>query len=469
MTSVRARPWLLSVVAIALGAAASDLGCSHAAPAPAPGPTLTTEQLRDPATCGGCHEPHYREWAGSMHAYAADDPLFRAMNARGQRETGGALGSFCVQCHAPLAVRAGATRDGLNLDAVDPSLKGITCYYCHSIDDVTGAHNAPLHLATDGVLRASIADPIANPAHRAGYSPWHDGGRAEAAKMCGSCHDVQNDHGVDLARTYAEWQTTIFARADPKLRLSCPSCHMAGRDAPAATVAGAPLRRVHDHTRAGVDVALTPFAQTDAQRKAVQASLDPSLVTKLCVKLAAGETVAEVTLDDAFAGHSWPSGAAYHRRAWLEVAAFADDGTEIYRTGAVPDDRSVASVAATDKDLFHLGDQMFDAAGEPAEMLWEATRIDSALLLPAVTTDPADPAYYHAVIKSFSIPRTKKVVRVTSAVHIRPVDFDFVDDLIGSGDLDPALRAKVTTFTLAGSEREWTLDGVGLFHCMPGP
>src|SRR6185295_7870613 len=74
--------------------------------------------LLDPQNCKSCHPVHVDEWAGSMHAYASDDPLFRAMNKRGQRETNGALGDFCVKCHAPLAVRDGLTRDGLNLDQV---------------------------------------------------------------------------------------------------------------------------------------------------------------------------------------------------------------------------------------------------------------------------------------------------------------------------------------------------------------
>ena len=51
-----------------------------------------------------------------MHAYAADDPVFLAMNRRGQREAG--IGDFCVQCPRPMAVRTGATTDGLNLDSL---------------------------------------------------------------------------------------------------------------------------------------------------------------------------------------------------------------------------------------------------------------------------------------------------------------------------------------------------------------
>ncbi|HEY1909129.1 MAG TPA: multiheme c-type cytochrome, partial [Myxococcaceae bacterium] len=58
---------------------------------------LTRAQLLDPAVCQSCHPDQYSEWAGSMHAYSTKDPVFRAMNARGQRETDGGLGSFCVQ------------------------------------------------------------------------------------------------------------------------------------------------------------------------------------------------------------------------------------------------------------------------------------------------------------------------------------------------------------------------------------
>ena len=69
----------------------------------------------NPKNCATCHADHFKQWSGSMHAYASDDPVFVAMNARAQRESKGAVGSFCVGCHAPLAVRTGATTDGLNL------------------------------------------------------------------------------------------------------------------------------------------------------------------------------------------------------------------------------------------------------------------------------------------------------------------------------------------------------------------
>ena len=58
--------------------------------------TMSREQLLDPQTCASCHEAYVREWSGSMHAYASEDPVFVAMNKRFQREGGGANKDFCL-------------------------------------------------------------------------------------------------------------------------------------------------------------------------------------------------------------------------------------------------------------------------------------------------------------------------------------------------------------------------------------
>src|SRR5439155_1373823 len=116
---------------VATGAIA---GCGGGTP---PTAKLSRQELEDPSTCKTCHPAHYEEWSGSMHAYASDDPLFRAMNTRAQRENP-ATGQFCVQCHAPMAVRENLTPDGLNLDDVPAPKRGVTCYFCHSAESVDG-------------------------------------------------------------------------------------------------------------------------------------------------------------------------------------------------------------------------------------------------------------------------------------------------------------------------------------------
>ena len=135
-------------------AAASAAGCGDG-PRTTP---LTRAELEDPEACKSCHPAQYEEWSGSMHAYAAEDPVFRAMNKRAQRDNP-ATGSFCMQCHAPLAVRQGLTTDGSNLDEVPAPKRGVTCYFCHNVDAVLGTHDNPLHLADDTTMRGEYRDP----------------------------------------------------------------------------------------------------------------------------------------------------------------------------------------------------------------------------------------------------------------------------------------------------------------------
>src|SRR5437867_13315611 len=91
---VRRRPLhLISLVALLAG-------CGDAPSSPVvPASPMTLAERMDPAACAGCHPEEYRTWSRSMHAVASDDPIFVAMNARAQRESRGALGSFCIRCH----------------------------------------------------------------------------------------------------------------------------------------------------------------------------------------------------------------------------------------------------------------------------------------------------------------------------------------------------------------------------------
>ena len=451
-------------VVVGLGAVvAATLGCDGAPPAP----DLTQEELRDPKACETCHPDHYREWSGSMHAYAAEDPVFLAMNARGQRETGGALGDFCVSCHAPMAVRDGATTDGLNLDGVPPELKGVTCYFCHSVTSVDGAHNNPLALADDGVLRGGFGDPVENTAHLSSYSALHDRTQMESSSLCGSCHDIVTPAGVHLERTFAEWQQTVFSKEQG--RLTCGECHMEGRNGPAADAPGVKLRRLHSHAVPGVDLALTDWPEKDAQRALVQKELDATLAAELCVRGpgAPGATLL-VVLDNVGAGHRWPSGAAQDRRAWVEVKAYSGDDV-IYESGVVGDGQPIS--AAADPDLWWVRDCLLDGRGDIVHDFWEAAVVHTNLLPGAVTSDPTDPAFYegHRVRvypRPTSSPPNLPVApdRVSMSVHLLPIGLDVLDDLVESGDLDPAVRAAMGGFTLASTELTWTADAATLVY-----
>jgi hypothetical protein len=458
---VRVVRFALLLAALGCAVAVAAVPACSSSPAPAPVRTLTHDQLLDPQSCNECHGDHYREWSGSMHAYAGVDPLFLAMNKRAQRETNGKNADFCVRCHTPMAVRTGATKDGLNLDGVDPKLKGVTCYFCHSVASVDGENDDPLTLATDDVMRGEIADPVHTAAHGAGYSAIHDRNRPEAAGLCGSCHDVTLGSGVVIEQTYVEWKGGLFAHDDPKTLLTCSSCHMPGSDGLAANLPNVPTRRVFDHSMPGVDVALTDFPEKDAQRAGVQSNLDPSLVAKLCVRPPTqGDTLA-VTLDAAFVGHAWPSGAVHDRRAWVEVIA-KTAGSVVYQSGVVADGTSIETIT-NDPNLWVLKEQLFDASSKGVLMMWQAVTTQSDLLSVAVTSDPNDPRYYHSTTKTYPVPPSAD--DITVRVRMIPVVLEVVDDLIASGDLDPQYRTQLPVFTLAGTQLHWT--SANGFACVP--
>jgi hypothetical protein len=414
-------------------------------------PSLSIEEVRDPESCRGCHPVHYEEWAGSMHAYAADDPVFIAMNERGQRETNGELGDFCVQCHAPLAVILGETTDGLNLDEVPRFLKGVTCAYCHQVDAMEDTNNAQLHLSEDGVMRGGIEAPVHTGAHVSEYSVLHDRNDLRSSDLCGPCHDVVTPAGVHLERTYQEWQGSIFAQ-DTIFRLSCGNCHARGQDGFVADLPDMPERRLHRHGMAGVDIAITEFPDITRQRGWVQDELDATLFASICVGPTAGGVEIIVRLDNVSAGHSWPSGSSQDRRAWSEVIAWSGD-QEVFSSGVVADDQAVTSLE--DPYLFLLRDQGFDAEGNEVHMFWDIASVESNLLSTSVTNDPLDPAFYHykeQVYPVFGVIPD----RITLRQRIRPMGLEVIDDLVDSGDLAPEIRTQLPTFDLRSTMLEWT-------------
>lgn len=431
--------------------------------APSPPLSTATEELQNPETCKSCHPQHYREWASSMHAYAADDPLFLAMNRRGQREAN--IGTFCVNCHAPMAVRTGATTDGLNLAELPQRLKGVTCYFCHNVDAVNGTHSNPLLLANDRVMRGQIKDPLRNGFHDSSYSSLVDRDRLESSQLCGSCHDIVNGHGVHLERTFQEWQDTVFAQ--PKVGTTCSQCHMdrAKEPGPAVRAPDAPLRELHSHRFPAVDLALTPFPDADELAREVQTFLDTSLQSALCVRGTGDAAELQVVLDNVAAGHSFPSGAAQDRRVWLEVVAYAD-GERIYESGVVEPEARLSG--ANLDELFWLGDCLLDEQGEQVRMFWEAREVDSNLLPGQQTFDSADPRFYQTHVR-FDYPQQSASIarfpdRVTLNVKLAPFDLDTFDSLVESGDLEDTadtsvaeMRARLAARTV-GEALEWTPD-----------
>lgn len=425
-------------------------------------PFAQRDALMDPATCEQCHPQHFREWSGSMHAYASKDPVFLAMNERGQRESNGELGDFCVQCHAPMALRTGATTDGLNLAEVPDALQGVTCYFCHTVTAVDGTHNNPLVLAMEESptpnspepMLGGLASPNENAFHNSQYSPLLDRTNAQSADLCGSCHDIVTPTGVHIERTYHEWKNSLFGKEELGQVLTCGQCHMPSADGLSSTSPGGQVRRLHGHAMAGVDIALTEFPERDSQRAAVQGNLDNVLLPRICVTQHEHGATVTLSVENIAAGHSWPSGAAADRRAWVEFAFYA--GQElVLAAGQIAEGEPL--LEREDPLLWRLGDRALNDANEEVHLFWQASSIETNLLEAPTNNSPFGHGSRQThVTREYET--DTPVDTVTMQVNIRPIGLDIVDALIDSEDLDPALRDAIPTFTLRSTVIQWSPD-----------
>ena len=203
----------------------------------------------------------------------------------------------------------------------------------------------------------------------------------------------------------------------------------------------------------GVDTALSPWPETGAQLAGIERDLAGPVKARLCASLTTG-FVAEVILDNALVGHSWPSGVTHARRAWVELTAYIGKDV-VFSSGAVA--RGEAVSTSKDPYLWLIRSHSFDASGTPTNHAWNAVQIESNLLTASVTTNPSDGRYYHSQSRKYPI-AAGWPDRIDVEVHLQPVGLDLLDELIESGDLDPDVRDRMPTFTLPAASISWTAD-----------
>jgi hypothetical protein len=440
-------------------------------------------QLEDPNTCKTCHPKHFDAWSGSMHAYASEDPVFVAMNARGQREA--QLGTFCINCHAPMAVKLGLS-DGTNYDpsTLPPIAKGITCYFCHNVDKVTDDHNNGLVLAMDQTMRGGASKPADTPAHDSLNDKNLMASETNASTMCGSCHDIITPApaSVHIERSFEEWTPTIFNQ--PGINgLTCSGCHMTGStgviaEGPGLNV-GSRDYGFHDHTFPAIDQAISDFPGTDAQAAGIATILDPAL-TIIGPRPVAGGTppggiclppdnILTVRMDTIGLGHNYPSGASQDRRVWLEVIAYDAGNNIVFSSGNVGDTQDPEDLTDSDS-ADYLGctdpanrkctgfwDRMTKMDGSRADFFWEVTNETSFFLKPPITLDQNSPMFDHSTTASWNVQTVAGTIdHITARIRTRPFPYATLDSLVASGDLDAKYAQSIKTLETAGATRTWT-------------
>ena len=140
----------------------------------------------------------------------------------------------------------------------------------------------------------------------------------------------------------------------------------------------------------------------------------------------------------------------------MEFTAYDASNAIIYQSGTVAP--NVGVTTSTDPDLWAMRDCIFDDTGKEVHMFWEAASYETNAL-PALTTfDITSPEFYKGhKFKMFPISGGTVPMpdRITLRVRVEAVGYDVLDNLIASGDLDPAVR-NVFTVLDVGTPLQWT-------------
>ncbi len=309
------------------------------------------EDFSSAEDCKSCHPTHFAEWASSMHAYSAKDPVWLKLQQHEQAvhlEKGIELGDFCVQCHSPVAALTDAITNHesfslSDLEALPPQIQeGVTCDICHMVTHIPEPTNVlteeqsfettDFKLFTDGTRYSILNDPVENEYHASEYHSGYD-----KSEFCQNCHNL-SVNGIDAEVTQFEWEGTAFQAMGSE----CQTCHMQTYEGRAAT--DGPLRSdLHRHFFPGVDVQLNTANPDPEHYSAVEALLleaaevyindiyHDSLINTLNLSLIITNNV----------GHKFPTGTTFARQLWIELSCEVNENI-IFSSGFLDENGDVS-------------------------------------------------------------------------------------------------------------------------------
>jgi hypothetical protein len=417
-----------------------------------------------PEYCGTCHQSHYEQWRGSMHAYATQDPVFIAMNTKGMAETEGRLGQFCVQCHAPVAslkeMLPVVVRDGRHVMDLDPTnpfvAHGIQCVTCHSIESVQGTQNAQLTLSEQTYFgpTGSEAAKAAHPMMKSAL--FSD--PAQKSILCGSCHDVLNPNGARLEATFSEWYANAFNDPrNPDKHRTCQDCHMPVYRGQ-ITIDG-PEKDLHAHTFVGVDQALIP----GFPGKVEQARLVRELLQD-CAELEVryngldenANAAVVVSVENINNGHNLPSGSTADRQVWVHLRVSDGAGNLVYESGMFDANGDLMDGVVGhsidpdgDPELFAFGQFIYGANGEHVSFPWQAHSYTDNLIGPG-----------QRKWRDYLIPLRLfegRTIRVEAVLKYRTFPPFLIRNLVDDGLLNPDDMEAIPVIEMERVETEFTL------------
>ncbi|WP_239027575.1 cytochrome c family protein [Geomonas diazotrophica] len=331
----------------------------------------STLDFTPPSVCQGCHEKQYKEWTGSVHQLAFQDPVYQGELNKAVKAVGHEISRQCEGCHSPAGVVTGEIKGPGNAGLSEMALAGVSCDICHSVSGTTH-WQTPSHEPENGsFILAPGAETKDGPrfVKRGPFTPgaecgggFHDCVESPLhlqADLCASCHQVYHyDAHFPLEATYLEWKHGPYAQRG----ILCQDCHMVETQAflKAADQFAKPQRGEYRHFFNGANYLLSYLAAGAARKAGNQEQAESSMkqyamaVDRL--KSAAsveiipnyhkGElTELQVRVKNLRAGHNLPTSLTNVRQMWLEIVAKDEAGRTILNSGQAGPDGSLPANA----------------------------------------------------------------------------------------------------------------------------
>jgi len=320
-----------------------------------------------PETCRDCHPKQYKEWSGSVHNLAFQDPIYQGELNKAVKSVGHEISRQCEGCHSPAGMLTGEIKGPGVTGLSSVASNGVSCDMCHSISGVTH-WQTPSHEPENGSMILTPGVESTNGVNlikRGPFKPsegcgggFHDCVESPLhlrADLCASCHQVFHyDRHFPLEATWHEWKSGAYAQKD----ILCQDCHMV--DIPTfKKVADSfykPLRSEYQHNFNGANYLLY-FLGAAAATKSGDKSEAAGLMKKYemaveRLKLAAeldiqpiylGGKLAEIKIKviNMRAGHNIPTSLTNVRQMWLEITAFDESGKIVLQSGTLNPDGSL--------------------------------------------------------------------------------------------------------------------------------
>jgi len=353
--------------------------------------------------CGGCHGDDpvdfanttsegedvspATNWRGTMMANSAKDPMWRSKvqqeiitNPAHAQE----LINKCTSCHAPvgrytnllLNNNPNYTLEELANDSL--ARDGVNCGACHQqkMEGLGHRFSGELTFHRDTIYGPFISEEEATPIFDAamlsfvGYMPLGHA-KTRQSEMCAGCHTLETNT-ADLdgnltgqtfieQATYHEWLNSAYKTStNPDVHKECQNCHMPTLQEPIVLASGYLFLQGRQpfaqHWLVGGNTfmlnILKNFA-TDLGVTATEANFN-TVIDRTMNQLETQTATVEMTSngvaqDTAFytvkftnlAGHKFPSGYP-SRRAYVEFIAVDDAGNEVFHSGKMNGDYTLA-------------------------------------------------------------------------------------------------------------------------------